>query len=262
MRTARLLLVLTLSMFSCGALAQLTEIARYRLGEADPGAAPGAPGAAITIDSAGAFDLTRIAAPTYSANSAPISSLAMAFDGVSDGYRFAAPLSVATDNFGIEAWVYSTTTAGNAVIAYNGNTGASGWGLFRAGATYGYLYGGVILGGSAPVQLNTWTHIALVRDSGVTTFYVNGRVNDTNGSGPNAPAGGFGLGINPTVAQEFHGGNIDEVRAFTFAPGSFSPALLLLPAAPGIPASSWNTLLMMALLIAAAGFAALRRRPS
>lgn len=259
MRTARLLLWLTLSMVSCGALAQVTEIARYHLGEADPGAAPGGPGAATTTDSAGAFDLTIVGAPTYSTTSSPISPLAMAFAGA-DGYRFAAPLSTLTDNFGIEAWVFSTSTAGNAVIAYNGNTGSSGWGIFRAGAAYQYLYGGVVFGGSSPVQLNTWTHVALVRDSGVTTFYVNGRVNDSNGSGPNLPAGGFGVGINPTVAQEFMDGSIDEVRVFTFAPGTFTPAALLLPSPSKIPASSPATLLLLALALALAGAVVLRRR--
>jgi hypothetical protein len=259
MRTGTLILGMTLSMVSCGAFAQVTEIARYHLGEADPGAAPGAPGAATTTDSAGAFDLTIVGAPTYSPTSSPISPLAMAFAGA-DGYRFATPVSVLTDNFGIEAWVFSTSTAGNAVIAYNGNTGASGWGLFRSGGTYAYLYGGVVFGGSSPVQLNTWTHLALVRDSGVTTFYVNGRVNDTNGGGPNPPAGGFGVGINPTVAQEFMNGSIDEVRVFTFAPGTFTPAALLLPSPSKVPASSPATLLLLALALALAGAVVLRRR--
>lgn len=260
MRIAGLALSLALSIASCAALAQVTEIARYRLGEADPGAAPGAPGAATTTDSAGAFDLARVGAPTYSTTPSPISPLAMAFDGANDGYRFAAPVTAVTDNFGIEAWVYSTSTAGNSVIAYNGNTGASGFGLFRLGATYGYLYGGVLLGGNAPVALNTWTHVALVRDSGVTTFYVNGRVNDTNGSGPNVPAGGFGVGINPLVAQEFHPGSIDEARVFTFAPGTFTTAALLLPQAQSVPASDPLTLVLMALALATLGVATLRRR--
>lgn len=259
MRTAKLVLCFALSLVSCGAIAQITEVSRYRLGEADPGAARGAPGNATTTDSAGAADLARVGAPTYSTTSSPVSPLAMAFAGA-DGYRFAAPVSLATDNFGIEAWVYSTTTAGNAVIAYNGNTGSAGWGLFRAGATYNYLYGGVLFGGNAPVQLNTWTHLALVRDSGVTTFYVNGRVNDSNGAGPNSPAGGaFGVGINPQLPQEFHSGSVDEVRVFTFAPGTFTTAALLLPQAQAVPASTPLTLLLMALSIAAFGAATLRR---
>jgi hypothetical protein len=259
MRIARTLLWMAISLAPCAALAQVTEIARYHLGESDPGASPGAPGAATTTDSTGAAHLTRVGAPTYSTTSSPISPLAMAFAGA-DGYRFAAPVSPLTDNFGIEAWVYSTTTAGNAVIAYNGDTSSAGWGIFRAGTTYNYLYGGVIFGGNAPVTLNKWTHLALVRDSGVTTFYVNGRVNDSNGSAPNAPAGGFGLGINPTVAQEFMTGSIDEVRVFTFAPDTFAPAALLLAGAQPVPTAHELVLLLMALMLAAAGLLALRRR--
>jgi hypothetical protein len=262
MRVSRLILWLVVSLAAPGVLAQVTEIARYRLGEADPGASPGAPGAAVTTDSAGAADLARVGAPAYSTTPSPISPLAMAFAGA-DGYRFAAPVSALTDNFGIEAWVYSTTTAGNAVIAYNGDTSTAGWGIFRAGATYQYLYGGVILGGTAPVQLNTWTHLALVRDSGVTTFYVNGRVNESNGAAPNAPAGAFGVGINPLVAQEFMNGSIDEVRVFAFAPGTFTTAALLLAPGASIPAAGDAVLLALALLMAMLGLAALhRRRPA
>ena len=257
MRIARLILCTVLSLASCGAWAQLNLAAWYRLGEADPGATPGGPGANPTIDSAGVFDLARVGAPTYSLT--PASSLSMAFSGA-DGYRNGAPVSLATDNFGIEAWVLSTSTAGNAVIAYNGNTGSSGWGLFRAGANYHYLFGGVVVAGSSPVVLGRWTHLAVVRDAGVTTFYVNGRPNDVSGNAPNAPAGAFGVGINPLLNQEFHLGSVDDVRAFTFAPGTFRPALLLAALPPTVPTLSEYALLLLVLLLAAAAYPGLRRR--
>lgn len=259
MRTARLILCTLLSLASCGVWAQLNLVAWYRLGEADPGATPGGPGANPTIDSAGAFDLASVGAPTYSVTPSPPSALSMAFAGA-DGYRNGAPVSLATDNFGLEAWVFSTSTAGNAVIAYNGNTGSSGWGIFRAGANYHYLFGGVVVGGGTPVLLNRWTHLAVVRDAGVTTFYVNGRPNNVSGNAPNAPAGAFGIGINPLLNQEFHVGDVDEVRAFTFAPGTFSPALLLAAAPPRVPTMSEYALLLLVLMLAGVAYPGLRRR--
>lgn len=210
------------------------------------------------MDSAAAFDLAKVNLPTYAAAPSPISALAMEFAGA-DGYRNAAVVSTATDNFGLEAWAYTTTTAGNAIVAYNGDTSTAGWGLFRNGNTWTYLYGGVVIGGAAPVQLNTWVHLAVVRDSGVTTFYVNGRPVDVSGAGPNPPAGAFGIGINPLVNQEFHTGRVDEVRAFTFAPGTFSAALLLLPGLRGIPTRAWYAQLLLALLLAGFAFLRLRR---
>ncbi len=259
MHAIRIIVAAVFCLAPLGAFAQLTPVAFYHLGEADPGATPGGPGADPTVDSAGANDLGRFNAPTYALAPSPISALAMEFAGA-DGYRNAAVVSAATDNFGLEAWVYTTTAAGSAVVAYNGNTSTSGWGIFRNGATWSYLYGGVVIGGSAPVQPNTWTHLAVVRDSGVTTFYVNGRVNDVSGSGPNVPAGAFGIGINPLVNQEFHSGRVDEVRAFTFAPGTFSAALLLVPGVRGIPTLAWYTQLLLALVLAGFAFSRLRRR--
>lgn len=259
MNAIRTVLSALILLVPLGAFAQLTPVAFYHLGESDPGAVPGGPGADPTLDSAGAFDLPKVNLPTYALAPSPISSLAMEFAGA-DGYRNAAIVSTATDNFGLEAWAYTTTTAGNAVIAYNGNTGTAGWGLFRNGASWSYLYGGVVFGGAAPVQLNTWVHLAVVRDSGITTFYVNGRPVDVSGAGPNPPAGAFSIGINPLVNAEFHAGRVDEVRAFTFAPGTFSAALLLLPGARSIPTLAWQAQLVLALLLAGFAFWRVGRR--
>ncbi|MEO5692759.1 MAG: LamG domain-containing protein [Usitatibacter sp.] len=258
MRAARLVFWAMLSVASCSAFAQLSPVATYHLGESDPGAAPGASGAALTADSSGAADLARIGIPTYSTFGSPASAIGMTFAGA-EGYRNVAVVTSATDNFGMEAWVYATSAAGNAVIAYNGNTGTSGFGLFRNGGTYTYLFGGVAFGGAVPVALNTWTHLAVVRDSGVTTLYVNGRANIVTGDAPNAAAGAMGVGINPVVMAEQFIGTIDEVRVFTFAPGTFQPAQLLLAVARPVPTLQWQVQLLLALMLAALAFRQIRR---
>jgi len=70
---------------------------------------------------------------------------------------------------------------------------------------------------------NVWTHLALVRNSGITTLYVNGVACGTNSAAPNAPNGLFALGSSPTaLSGEFFDGLIDEVQVFTFTNGAFS----------------------------------------
>lgn len=258
MGATRLFFWAMLSVTSCGALAQLTPVSTYHLGESDPGAAPGAPGAALTVDSSGIGSLFRVGIPTYSTFGSPASGIGMTFAGV-EGYRNGGVVTTATDNFGMDAWVYATSVAGNAVIAYNGDTGTSGFGLFRNGGNYTYLFGGVALAGAAPVALNTWTHLAIVRDSGVTTFYVNGRANLVTGDAPNAAAGAMGVGINPIVMAEQFIGTIDEVRVFTFAPGTFQPALLVPAVAQPIPTLQWQVQLLLALMLAGLAFRQIRR---
>ncbi len=243
--------------------AAITVLAQYRMGEADPGAAPGLPGANPTLPSVGATGLTRFGDPAYGVVRPPFqnSQLAMAFDGADDRYEAGAVLSTVTDNFGVEAWVKSNgRTTQNALIAYNGNTGSSGWGLFRTGAEYGFLYGGVVLDGVVPVTTN-WTHLALVRDGGTNRFYVNGQLIQSSAGGPNVPAGRFMVGGNPLVPTEGFDGEIDEVRVFTFAPGAFTPADLnlpvFLPPEPVPTGHPWS-LLLVGLLLLASGALLLR----
>ncbi len=251
---------------SGNAAAVVTTIATYKLGESDAGAAAGAITANPTTPSVGVVNLARIGAPTYSTLPAPStrpSPLSVAFNGSSDGFR-SALLSTETDNFGIEAWVRPTSTAGNAVIAYNGSTSTAGWGIFRAGGAYAILFGGnVLTGGSNSVDLGRWTHLALVRASGVTTLYKNGVAIANTATGPNAPSGGFSIGINPLVATEYFAGNIDEVRIFSFAAGQFatsdlSTALSYFDPPQIVPVDSRHALLGLVLLLAALGLHSMR----
>ncbi len=253
----------------CGSAdAVVTTIATYKLGEADAGAVSGALAANPTTPSVGATALARLGSPTYSTIPAPSprpSPLSVAFNGTSDGFRVGSVLSGATDNFGIEAWVRPTSNTGNATIAYNGNTSTSGWGLFRNGSAYAILYGGnVLTGGTNTVELGRWTHLALVRASGTTTLYKDGVAIASTPTGPNPPAGGFSIGVNPISAGEFFAGNIDEVRVFTFAAGQFSTAdlstsLSYTDPPQVVPVNSWQALFGLFLLLMAAGVLSARR---
>lgn len=261
---------------SCGLLpawGAINVIAQYSLGEADSGAANNAVVASGTTPTIGATTLAVIGAPRYSIAPAPQprpSRLSVQLNGSTDGFRAPAVLSTATDNFGVEAWVRTSSTAGNSLVVYNGDTSTSGWGIFRSAANWGFLYGGQTLELTAApsVDLNTWTHLALVVSGGSTTLYKNGAAVLTYAGAPAVPAGAFAIGIGAPTNGEFFAGNIDEVRVFTFAEGEFMPSDLLsglvynvpvaAPAAVPVNAPAW--LLAMALALFAVGAAAVRSR--
>lgn len=248
-----LLVLVVLSVITSGASAAVNVIGNYRLGEDDPGAVNWGSVGAFTVDSAGSNNLPHVGgAATYTSDTGVSgSTFSVGFGG--GGFSLATPIISQTSNWGVEAWVRGNPNqAGASVVVYNGNSSNSGMGLYRVGGDFVGLIGGITFVGSVPVT-TSWTHLALVADGGTTAFYVNGIVTAL-GPLPNPPAGSFNVGIRGDLA-EWLDGQIDEVRAFTFAPGEFNAQRdLQLNAVVPEPASA-------ALIGAAAvGFALRRRR--
>jgi hypothetical protein len=247
-------------------LLSVTNFAYYRLGEADPGAAAGQ-ATTSSIDSAGTHNLTVAYVPgpppgaTYSSDvasgAAQRAGSSLSLD-VHNGYATTASiLSSATDNFALEVWAKPTGSAGTQIIAYNGQPTLSGWGIERVGDNVVAVFGDndhnpaypgglpvTITVGSSPVVLDQWTHLALVRNNGTATFYVNGVPSGSTTTGGNVPAARFALSAYPnSVSVGRFSGWVDEVRIITFAAGAFDPSDLLYAAnAPALTAQFVNNI--------------------
>jgi T5SS/PEP-CTERM-associated repeat protein len=206
--------------------AYLTNVAWYRLGENDPGAGLGV-NVTNTIDIIGAHHLrvsglsAYTSVPIASPQSRVGSTLAVVF---ANGSLSNVIVFTAREHFALELWARpSTTASGTDVIAYNGDTGLNGWGIIQASNRFMGLLGGVGTVGLGSASPNVWTHLALVRDNGVTTFYSNGVAAGNTASAPNLPAGNFAIGGRPQAPPSdfFVNGAVDEVRVSTFRPGQF-----------------------------------------
>jgi hypothetical protein len=233
------------------AQATVTNVAWYRFGENDPGAIAGQVANPTSLDLVGGNPLTQFGSPVYSAVSgqptlADGSSLAVMFNGFSQFYTNGV-LTAAQDNFGIEAWVMLRPGFSDTYVIVHNGTFGTGWGLYVEGDIFGTTlchgeFGGGTIIGSSFLTPGRWTHLALVRDSGTCTFYVNGQASGFNSTAtPNTPTGTFTVGANNQAPQEFFfPGMIDEVRVFTFAPGQFTPDDLLARQQPAVtlPASA------------------------
>ena len=78
----------------------------------------------------------------------------------------------------------------------------------------------VTIGDQAPVDTNRWTHLAIVDNAGVLTFYTNGiPCGESLTSGATTPAGDAYIGT-PSDNQAFYG-FLDEARMFSFSPRRF-----------------------------------------
>ncbi len=140
------------------------------------------------------------------------------------------------DNVGVECWAQSRdltfdtfNTLGTVVFGTGHNLNGIGILYNDFGAGFIGVIGNVNYVGLPyiPASTNEWVHLAVVRDSGVTTFYVNGvprspiRTDGVNNS--TIPY----LGYSDQSSKTNFNGAIDEARIFTFKPGEFYRADLL-----------------------------------
>ncbi len=145
--------------------------------------------------------------PTFSATGGPAAGLGTAtFSGGTNSYIDIQAASLpnlggtATNNYTIATWI-NTTTAGSAFL-YKGDLGwgnadekyylTSGTGSGAGGTgthAGGVQFAGGWVGGNTSVNTGNWTFIAIVRNAGTSTVYVNGVADGTSTAMGNAEQG-------------------------------------------------------------------------
>jgi hypothetical protein len=252
-----------------GALSSSASInvqAWYHLGE--PGTLPGG----LPLDSSGngnnmndgfsEFETVHVSANTpggplgttgvISTNSSEWGRSGDVIIAARDGY------SLSGENFGIEAWVLPFGNGYNIFCCESAHnytaqifaSGADTTGFYigvknNQDGTYSFVAAVITdtngvsqVGDPLSLVTNAWTHLAVVRDNGTNTFYVNGVPHgpiNIDTPSTNAPTGtgsqnGMRLGASGGDQLAYRG-LIDEARAFTFNPGEFSVTNLLFPSA-------------------------------
>ncbi len=206
-------------------------IRQYSLGEADVGAVDGT-AATQSSDDLSATALTLSGSPLYTAQVPPHPfrpGLALRFNG--SNYGSAAGLPSLNDNFAVELWVRpASTNSAVGALLYNGDPAANGWGLLLQNGSVFARIGGLADFGSTVLPVNTWSHVALIRDSGVATFFVNGAVIEISTATPIPAVGSLAIAAAPSALDQVgFDGILDTVRILGFSPGGFSVADLNYP---------------------------------
>ncbi|NWK54188.1 LamG domain-containing protein [Verrucomicrobiaceae bacterium N1E253] len=216
--------------------AAITETHLYELGET------GTLESGIPQDSVGSSHFTgRGGSPTANTtNPSPVSGTYTSFDA---DFNWGADFSgFATDNFAVELWVRTSNLTQGAgtniaeVFRTGTLTGALEFYLRNDGNWMaGYQNVSFIGGGGAAAVANEWVNLAVIRDDGVSAFYIDGQpigspvaqdkapVFDQANNGHLAVASG---GVNPFT------GDIDNIRMFTFEADDDPVAALTVNAVP------------------------------
>lgn len=174
----------------------------------------------------GGPDLVRHGSPRVMSSSPDcrrnVADAAVKFESPDQCYSVARNLA-GGDNFVLEAWVYALAAndpGWHAAVA-NGH-GGLGFLLGQLGGQWAVLVGGIGSTNLGAVQPATWTHLAIVKQRGQVSGWLNGR----RVTALPALGGGvanFSLGATAPGKEPF-GGWLSEVRYATFKPGAFDPA--------------------------------------
>ncbi len=209
----------------------IQTIAHYRFGEDDLGAALNVTGNMTTVDAVGSSDLIRHGEPVYKSSTPFVGSmLSMKFLGSGDYYTGGSGVITQTDNVGLSFWMKLSASASGQHSVWN--CGDANYEILLNASNQFHLHnpGNWIVGPFGSATPGVWHHVALVRDSGSTTFYLDGVA---KGSRDIALTGEFNVGRYIAAGGEDFEGNMDEMYVFTFAPGTFD--LANLPGLTGEP---------------------------
>jgi hypothetical protein len=178
--------------------------------------------------------------PAYSTDVpvAPLSnSYALEFDGLDDYVTMGAPSSLdITGDMTLSIWAKFTNSNSSWMNTIYKGTGHPNnqFNLYHRNDTGGTKNlsfqgsSGIVYALTAPVSVNTWHHIAVVVNSGVTngtTIYVDGNAEGTGTvTVSSMPSGGFYIGNRAT--GNFFEGLLDEAAIFNYALNSTQLAAL------------------------------------
>jgi len=148
-----------------------------------------------------------------------------------------------TNNFTVEAWVYINSWANGGGIVDTRPTTTNGYyfymGINASGKIENYLNGAYLIVSSGTVNVGSWNHIAVVRNSSTTTIYLNG-VSQGSASDTNSYSGAAnrpmiaGNGYTPG-AGNFYGylSNVRIVNGTAVYTSNFTPPTSPLTAISG-----------------------------
>lgn len=174
-------------------------------------------------DSSGnGYNATLYGNPSYNTSDKKEGTASLFITGNSQ-YAQANLVSTLTNNVTITGWVKcSGVTSGYQLIAYNGDPGFSGYGIYVNHGNGDKLC--ILLGGKAfldtanTLTANQWTHLTAVRRNGTWEFYINGsNVSITgNTTTPNTPAGNTVIG-GKSGGGDYFNGLLDNVSIYESA---------------------------------------------
>ncbi len=146
---------------------------------------------------------------------------ARSFSNTSDSVQTNNPIVTGTGDFSVTAWINPSSAGAGSTRYITGNYGlenTAGIELYLSTANTFGVYFGSNLTGSGTLTANTWNQVALTRNNGTMTLYINGVPTGSGNLNGNVKGKlNWAIGNGPDYTSERFQGTIDEVRIWNRA---------------------------------------------
>jgi hypothetical protein len=193
---------------------------------------------------------SNFAAPTATTGSPTVSTTgvgSISFNGTTQRFQYTnnAAFQFGTGSFLVDAWIYPTALTAYRVIAKcsSDSSWADGWSFVTNTAGIDFWINGsqTLTSGGAGLTLNTWQHVAAVRNGSTLTLYINGvSVATTSNSTNIVPTAPLTIAAETSNNFMFAGNmtNLRIVKGAAVYTANFTP-----PEYPSYPVSGTSLLL-------------------
>jgi hypothetical protein len=158
------------------------------------------------------------------------------FNGTTKYLSSTSGLFTYTGDFTVEGWYYPTTSVQQTLFCL-GTEDTNQYRFYLYGSSINsILYGSSALTYTSTVNINTWTHIAVVRSGSTVSLYINGIASPTTDTQAGTLGNGLlNIGVRVFYDASFFTGNISNFRIVNSAvyTGNFTPPTTTLRAVPG-----------------------------
>ena len=176
-------------------------------------------GTSFSDSSPSGHTITTVGDTTHSAAQSKFGGDSVYFDGTGDSLTAtSADFAFGTGEFTIDCWLYKTATTQHETLfdTYSaGGTNGFLCGLWDTGGTMAFYsengIGWITATGSTAVALNTWTHLAWLRDGNTLRMFLNGVQQQTATFGADN-LDSSALIIGSRASSEYMTGYMDEIR--------------------------------------------------
>jgi len=158
------------------------------------------------------------------------------FNGTSQYLAGTNALFTFAGDFTVEGWYYPTTSVQQTLFCLGAANTTNRWQVDLVGLSVtSNLFGSSTVTYTSTVNINIWTHIAVVRSGSTVSVYINGTASPTTDTQAGTLGNGNGLSIGVNVTGSYFAGNISNFRIVNSAvyTGNFTTPTTTLRAVPG-----------------------------